>query len=186
MPRSTLQQRIKPSRREEFIPSYELGSLFDDDDLTLKLMIAKYRLLMAFDRATYWAHGKKRGTDNFIIGVGDRQKDLVAHVEQNVLIGMRCGIVSASELPDFLGEKSSVLRKVARDAEKQLLAVRLAQLAADGEVWFNRHTPGTWNVSQRLMDDYQLDRQLTSEAKRIDSLLRRESLHHGGRLRVVH
>jgi hypothetical protein len=177
--------RTYQPRHTSHAPSYRLGDLFDDDQLAIKLMIAKYRILMAFDHATFWSHGKQRGTDNFIVGVGHRQKDLVHYVVEHVVKGMNGGIVTASELPDFVGDTSSVLRDVARSTERQLLAVQLAMLTPDG-IWFNAQTPGTWNISQSLMDEYRLGRKLVREAKRVDACLRREALHSGGRLMVVH
>lgn len=167
--------------RRSYIPDYELYELFSDDELMLKLMVAKYRILMAFDHATFWSHGKMRGTDNFIIGVGARQKDLVEYVANR-----NGNIVTASELPDFVGDRSSVLRTIARNAEKRLLAVQLAMMCTDNAIWFNGSTPGLWEVAQHLMDDYRLNRQMVIEAKRVDARLRREALHAGGRLRVVH
>lgn len=177
--------RTYQPRRTSRVPDYRLDALFSDDELTIKLMIAKYRILMAFDHATFWSHGKMRGTDNFIIGVGHRQKDLVQYVVERVVIGMSGGIVTASELPEFVGDSSSVLRQAARNAERQLIAVRLAMLTPES-IWFNAHTPGTWNISQSLMDEYRLSRKLANEAKRVDARLRREALHNGGRLMVMH
>ncbi len=179
--------RTYQSRRTSHVPNYPLGVLFDHDDLTLKLMVAKYRILMAFDHATFWSHGKVRGTDNFIVGVGHRQKDLVQYVVERVVIGMKSGIVTASDLPEFVGDASSLLRQVARNAERQLIAVRLEMLVQEEkEIWFNHQTPGTWNVAQSLMDEYRLSRKLAHEARRIDARLRREALHDGGRLIAVH
>lgn len=178
-------KRTYPYRQHDYIPDYSLDSLFKPADLTIKLMIAEHRLMMAFDHAVYWSHGKLRGTDNFIVGVGHRQKDLVEHVIERIVEGMKSGIVTASDLPDFVGDTSSVLRRVARNAERRILAVRLEQLAGDG-IWFDRQTPGTWNISQSMMDTYRSNKRMTAEASRIDTRLRREGLHSGGRLRVVH
>ncbi|AHB42244.1 hypothetical protein RAAC3_TM7C00001G0387 [Candidatus Saccharibacteria bacterium RAAC3_TM7_1] len=177
--------RTYQPRHTSHIPGYRLDELFTDDELALKLLIAQYRILMAFDHATFWSHGKLRGTDNFIIGVGHRQKDLVQYIVERVVIGMKSGIVTASELPEFVGDTSSVLRDVARNTERQLVAVQLAMLSPDS-IWFNAQTPGTWNVVQSLVDEYRLHRKLANEAKRVDARLRREALHNGGRLMVVH
>ena len=184
MPRISALRTYQP-RRTSHVPKYRLDELFSDDELTLKLMIAKYRIMMAFDHATFWSHGKERGTDNFIVGVGSRQKDLVHYIMEHVVKGMNSKIVTASDLPEFVGDTSSVLRHVAQEAERQLIAVQLAMLSPDG-IWFNTQTPGTWNVAASLMDEYRLSRELTREAKRVDARLRREALHSGGRLMVVH
>jgi hypothetical protein len=178
-------QRTYRSRRSRYTPDYRLDQLFSDDELSVKLMIARYRILMAFDHATYWSHGKLRGTDNFIIGVGPRQGDLADYVFNVVVDKMKCGIVTASELPEFVGNMTGTLRRVAEAAEQRLIAVQLAMMAPD-EVWFNAATPGTWNVAQSLMDEYRLSRELVRSAKKIDAQLRREALHNGERLRVVH
>ncbi len=173
------------SRRPSYLPHYGLDELFDNDELALKLKIAQYRILTAFDRATYFAHGKVRSTDNFIIGVGERQKDLVEHVVDTVITGMKRGIVCASELPTWLGDNSPILRSAARNAERQIVAVQLAMLSPRN-IWFEYQAPGFWVVAPSLMDEYRLDRELVAEAKKIDTRLRREGLHGDGRLRVVH
>lgn len=184
MPRVSALRTYQP-RHTSSVPDYKLESLFSDDVLTIKLMVAKYRILMAFDHATFWSCGKMRGTDNFIVGVDHRQKDLVQYIVERVVIGMGRGIVTASELPEFVGDNSSLLRHAAHKAERQLIAVQLAMLSPES-IWFNAQPPGTWNVSQSLMDEYRYSRMLVIAAKRVDTRLRREGLHAGGRLRVVH
>ena len=181
----TVSPRTYQSSRDQHTPNYRLDKLFSDDELAIKLTIAKFRILMAFDHATYWSHGKERGTDNFIVGVGSRQKDLVHYVIERVVNGMKSSIVTSSDLPEFVGDNSSQLRQVARRTERQLIAVRLAMLSPD-KIWFDAHPPGCWNVSQGLMDDYRLNRKLVADAKKVDERLRREKLHGGGRLRVIH
>jgi hypothetical protein len=178
-------QRTYRSKRSRYIPRYRLEELFTDDELTIKLMIARFRILMAFDHATFWSHGKIRGTDNFIVGVGSKQQNLVDYVVNRIVIDMNCGIVTASELPDFVGDTSSVLRKIARRTEVQLVAVQLAMMSP-ADIWYNAQTPGMWQVKQSVMDTYRLDRYFAATAKKVDTQRRRESLHSGGRLMVVH
>ena len=173
-------------RRSGYIRRFDLDELFDSDELSLKLRIAEHRILKAFDYAAYWSHGKMRGTDNFIVGVSPRQKDFVDYIIDNVVIKLNSGIVFVSELPSIGTERSSELRRIARDAECRLVASRLALMVRDGQIWFNQQIPGTWNVTQRAMDNYRLDRKLAYEANKVDQTLRRESLHGGGRLVEIH
>lgn len=168
------------------IQHYSLDDLFDDDELALKLKISQHRIMKSFDYATYWSHGKMRGTDNFIVRVGPRQKDLVEHIFCSVITGRRSGIVTVSDLPREIEGSASTLQQVARSAERRLLAIQLSFMVQDGDIWFDEQVPGTWNVRPSLMDDYRLNRQISAEAKRVDQRLRRESLHGGGRLMVVH
>ena len=44
MPRISALRTYQP-RHTAHVPNYQLDSLFNDDELTLKLMIAKYRIL---------------------------------------------------------------------------------------------------------------------------------------------
>lgn len=167
-------------------PRYALRDLFDDDELALKLLIARHRIMKAFDYATFWSHGKMRGTDNFIVGVGPRQKDLVKYVLDRVVVGACNGIVAVNDLPHSIDQTAKVLRQIARDAESRILAVQISFMVQDGRLWFEEQIPGTWNVLQSCMDDYRLNRHVAQEANRVDAISRRESLYGGGRLMVVH
>ncbi len=177
---------ITSRSRGNYVPRYSFDSLFDDDELTLKLLIARHRILMAFDHATYWSHGKMRGTDNFIVGVGERQKDLVKHVTEHVILGMNRSIVTVSDLPRSIDATTSILRRIARDVERRLVAVQVSLMSNRKDIWFDQSVPGYWGVLQSVMDDYRLNRHVTHEAKRVDQRLRRESLHGNGPLMVVH
>ncbi len=171
--------------RQRHTPTYPLQELFDDDELTLKLQIARHRITKTFVHATVMSRGKRRETDNYIVGVGPRQKDLVAHVIGANLANHRSGIVTASELPACIGSTAAVLRAVAKHAEHQLVTVQLSLLCPSG-VWYNEDGTGAWEIAPTLTDEYHRNRHVVSEAKRIDARLRREALHGGGRLRVVH
>ncbi|OYX41007.1 hypothetical protein B7Y94_05785, partial [Candidatus Saccharibacteria bacterium 32-49-12] len=128
--------------RDNYVPSHPFDSLFDDDELALKLLIARHRILMAFDHATHWSHGKMRGTDNFIVGVGRRQKDLVEHVAQRIVLEMNRGIVTVSDLPRNLNVATSVLRRIARDVERRLVAVQVSLMSNRKDIWFDQSVPG--------------------------------------------
>ncbi len=175
---------IKRSR-SGYVPTYDLDELFDRDEIVLKLLIAEHRILKAYDYATYWSHGKLRGTDNFIVGVGPRQKDLVEHII-NKVVKKGSNIVCVSELPSQISENASTLRHIARRAEHDLLADRLSYMVRNGQIWFDEQNPGTWNVSQGAMDGYRQDRELSRLVHHIEQTKRRESLHGGGHLMVVH
>lgn len=186
MSRNSAPRHNYPDRkRKEYVRDYPLEELFSDDALLDKLAIAGHRILKAFDLATYKTRGKWHGTDNFIVGVGPRQKHLVEYVMQRIVRGMNSGIVYVTELPEELGNVKAVLGEARRNAERRLIAVRLDQLVQIGEIWFDEQTPGTWNICTSAMDRYRHNIELIESAKFIDEQLRRERLHNG-RLRVVH
>lgn len=178
---------LAPSRsHHRYVPSYRLDELFDDTVLRDKLNIAKYRVLMGFAYATHWQNGRLRGTDNYIVGVGPRQKDLVDHIVSKVTVELGKSIVAVSDLPLGIDGSTSMLRQVARSAERQLIAVCVSVMVADCHIWFEENVPGSWNILQSAMDEYHHGKQTVANAKKIDATLRREKLHGGGRLRMVH
>lgn len=172
--------------RKEFLPDYPLSEIFDEDGLELRLLIARHRILKAFDLATFWSHGKMRGTDNFIVEVGPKQKDLVDHIMTSIVVDGRSAILTLSDLPGHIEGSNATLRQVVRRASRRLLAIQLSSMAQDGQVWFDRQIPGTWNVLPSLMDTYHKNRQVAAGVKKIEATERREGLHGGSRLRVVH
>ena len=175
-----------PRTRPQYAPNrFMLRDLFDDDELVSKLQLAEHRIMKAFARATQWQNGKMRGTNNVIIGIGPKQKNLVDHVMDKVVVGMRSPIVTVSDLPVLDGETTGQLKAIARDVEERLVAVRISKIIPH-KIWFDEWNGGTWNVSMKAMDDYRLNSKIAAQAHRTDQRLRREGLHSGGRLRVVH
>lgn len=174
------------TKHRRYIRSRRLDQLFDDKDLTDKLILTKYRVLTAFDHATVWCNGRLRGADNYIVGVGPRQKDLVDHVVSKVIVGMNCTILTINDLPYDMDGSRAELRQVIDDAERQLLAACISTMVGDSRIWFEEQVPGTWNVLQSTMDEYRRDRPAIAAAKKADATWRRTKLHGGSRLRVVH
>ena len=166
---------------------YTLNRLFPSEaKLTLKLQIAQYRILEAFDDATHWSRGKVQSTDNFIVQIGGDKEDLVRYVYDRIVTDLQHRIVLVNDLPEEIEEPRSVLQQIAESAEKRLLAMQASLLAESHDIWFDHSKHGTWNVRQGLMADYRRNRQIAREIQRIDETFRRESLHGGGRLMVVH
>ncbi len=170
----------KPKRPAPDLPLEEL--FYDDDRLSLKLMTAEYRICHVFAHATDWINGKQRGTDNFIVGVDRRQKDLVNHIFDQVA----GTIVYVSELPRLENETATSLRFVARNAERRLLAVQLSIMVRRCAIWFDEQPPGTWNIVPSVMDMYYHNKDRAAEAYHVEQQQRREALHGGGRIRQVH
>lgn len=173
-------------RRPQHVRRYELDELFDYEDIVVKLQVAQNRIVEAFATATEYRRGKIRGTGGYIIGVDKQQKALVDHIMTHVINGRKHGIVIASELPSWIGNSRGVLHTVIDDLNRRFVAVRLSELCQKKIIWFNEYNNGTWDIHQRALDQYYAELSYAKEIRKVDERLRREDLHGGGRLRVIH
>ena len=169
--------------RKEYVPRYKLDELFDEWQLQDGLLLAKYRIIDAFVNAEEFIRGKNRRTQSYIVGLGSRQKHLVGYVMQSVVLGRGLRFVTASELPRFVKQKH--LKKTQEMAEHDLIAAMLSQISPR-DIWYNEDGTGTWEICQSLLDEYYLSLDLARLVGKNRARLRRESLHGGGRLQLVH
>lgn len=181
-----MSRRPRHTTAKGLVRTYPFSELFDENELIVKLKVAEYRICQAFFHAKAMSCGKMRGTDNFIVGVGPRQKDLVEYVFDQIIIAANGRVVTVSDLPQLENETKASLVSVVIDVESRLVAAQLAVMVREGVVWFNENQGGSWNILQSSMDRYRLDRLSAAEVHRTNQRIRRENLHGGGRLKVVH
>lgn len=186
MSHTSAQRTYPPQKREAYVKRYELDELFDDDDLVIKLQIAQSRIVEAFVHASEHHRGKLRKTDNYIPYVGPRRRDLVEYIVDHVLNRRNHRIVTSSELPAWLGGSVHVLKETAQDASTRLVAIRLYEMCQMKLIWFNGYNDGIWETTQSVVDQYRAEVSYGRDLRKTEERLRREDLHGGGRLRVVH
>ena len=170
-------------KREEYVPRYRLDELFEEWQLQDGLLLAKHRIIDAFANAEEFTRGRSRRTQSYIVGLGGRQKHLADYVMQSVVLGRGLRFVTASELPRFIRQKH--LKKTQEMAEYDLIAKKLSQMSPR-DIWYNEDGTGTWEICQSLLDEYYLNLDLARLVEKNRTRLRRESLHGGGRLLLVH
>ena len=72
-----------------------LDNIFDNDKMAELLDRARRRIVTIFYRATEWRRGRYRRTDNYIVGVDERQKCLARYILKELLTDF----VFTDELP---------------------------------------------------------------------------------------
>ena len=183
---SSTQRTYPDRRRKEYIKQYELHELFDPEEIALKLKVARHRIAATFFYATERYRGRERAcTGNYIVNVDKRQKYLVDYIIEKTLVGRGHGIVTATELPEWVGDRPAVLKAIINDVNRRLIAVELSRMVQESLIWFNEYH-STWETMQSVMDQFQAELNHAREIRKVDERLRREDLHDGGRLEVVH
>lgn len=171
-------------RKSDYVPSYGISELFDDEALQDKLVIARNRVAAAFYYAERWSRGRYRPCE-YIVGLGPKQKDLVEYVMETVIGYHHRGIVTIAELPTWLGKDPHMLRRIADRAEHNLVALALNELVKERHVWYNKYY-GTWETQQSILDEYIQQIKTAREIRKVDEQLRREALHADEILEQVH
>jgi hypothetical protein len=139
-----------------------LGQLFDEDELADKLLLARRRVIRSFhfaeepyreEKLPYGGYRMgRRGTDNYIIGVGQRRMDLVHHI---VADNWR-PIVTARDLPDHMSEFNRKWREMIADrALTNLYALQVNLMCSKPlfEIYFDE-ARGIWQIVQSAVDEY--------------------------------
>lgn len=148
-----------------------LDELFSEELLGDKLVLAERRIAASFDHAIEFARGRYRGTDNYIIGLGNRQRELVRYVSDR-----SNSFVYEEDLPSrLLCLTKHEVRVVIRQAQYDLLSAQLGAMcqAPRCDVYYVE-TYGIWQITQSAMDNYR-DRQ--AQARRMMKVDRRNE--HG-------
>lgn len=164
----------QPSQEEVtkiFFLQYELDELFMEEEIIDLMTIARQSVAGEFyfacEENPRWRPGsdKKRfrGTDNFIIGVGDRPKHLARFVTDKT----HRQIISAKQLPSRLAALSpKLVDRIVASARYDIVIRTINAMIENGEIRYD-YGLGTWNVNQSNIDDFLDDRAFRKTAKRI-------------------
>ena len=117
--------------------------------MLVKLVEARLRILAIFHRAyEVRPDGSRRGTDNYVGGVGSKPSDLAKHIVAEI----HNPFIEPHEL-----EVEELSRSLGRDAvDKSMLKVVLEQInlmCSAAELWFDERC-GVWQMSQSCMQSY--------------------------------
>lgn len=178
--------RTRPSNKRRqsavYVKPYRPEELFQPEDMEFLLVAAQHRIVEAFVYFRRVHRGKIQYTDNFIEGVGPRQKQLVEYVA-GTLVSHRQGIVATNDLPSELDFRPNFLARIAHELNVRLIEIQINELVREAKLWFNDRTIGIWEIAPSVIDAYNAD---MATLINVDQLLRRESKHNNGRLEVVH
>lgn len=169
----SLQKRHDRYRKpdgKEFAKIYHLGypldELFTDDELADKLVVARRRVIRSFYFATEVYRGKTQRTDNYVLGVGPKQKELVKHVIRD---NWR-PIVTAKDLPEMMSEFTPGQQElIARRAQQDVYAFQINSMCSRPlfEIYFDE-AHGVWQMIQSAIDEYRLQNQHARHAVKFD------------------
>ncbi len=139
---------------------YPLEELFNKDELSDLLAIARQRVVGEFFHATEWYRGRYVCTDNYIIGVGSRLSELRRYVVKT----MHRRIVRTHHLPqDMQDLHPKMIDMITQRADHELVQLIL-QAMLNYDVWYD-DARGIWQVSQSAMDEFHSVRHATSNTK---------------------
>ena len=141
----------KTTPREEakiYNRGYTLDELFYSEELLDLIAVARFRITGEFFYATDYARGRMRGTDNYIVGVGHRLKDLAQYVNRSTR-----GFIKKEDHPDYLQDlKPDLIERITVRAQFDVVLMAL-QAMRDREIWYNEGL-GIWEVAQSSVDEY--------------------------------
>lgn len=150
-------QRRRPYRepnREEFRiirGATPLSDIFEEDVLSDKLMLARRRIIAIFHAATEWRNGKYRGTDNYIVGLDSKQRQLAWHIHRHT----NHGFVYEEDLPgNVLELRQAYIEDVISNLQYRFILAQLNQMCSPigADVWYDE-ARGLWQMSQNCHDE---------------------------------
>lgn len=156
---SSSSNRYRPASREEKSKilhlGYRLDELFDDSLIEDFLTLARLRVLREIRHATVLHRGRRKGTDNYVIGVGGKQSEFA----QFVLTNMRKQFVMKFHLPQHLQELApKFVDHIVRQAHYGCLLDTINAMVDADELRYDE-ARGTWEITQSAMDEYDALRQ---------------------------
>lgn len=154
-----------------------LGQLFDEDELADKLILARRRVIRSFHFAEEPYRQEKlpyggyrmgsRGTDNYIIGVGQRRMELVHHI-----VGDNWrSILTTRDLPAHMSDFNQKWREmIAGRALTNLYALQVNLMCSKPlfEIYFDE-ARGIWQIVQSAVDEYLQQSRNARHAVKFDS-----------------
>lgn len=163
---------------------YSLEELFYPEELAEKMEIARRRVVTTFITATEpvptsrikWhqlvpnpdgsARRKpRRGTDNYIIGVGSKQKDLAAHIVKTA----RKPIIRPCDLPESIRRHAHMVERVISAAEHRIVLALLNEMCSAplSEIYYDEAC-GIWQIVQSCIDQHKRSLRQARQALKFD------------------
>lgn len=125
-----------------------LDSVFDETEMAELLDRARRRIVSVVYYAVEWRRGKYRRTDNYIIGVAGKQRNLAGHIHRE----LRRHFIYEDDLPEGTTELHPMdIRSIVSNLEYRLILAQLNQMVKEADVWYDEAT-GIWQTSQRCHD----------------------------------
>lgn len=167
------QRYRKPDDKEVkkiFFLQYDLEELFYEEQILDFMSIARQGVAGEFyfakEENPRWRPGSNkkrfRGTDNYIIGVGNRPSDLARYVAEKT----HRQIISGKQLPSRLRDlPPKLIDRIVANLRYQAVLSAVNVMVTGGELWYDMGL-GTWNVSQSSVDGFLEDRSFRKAAKR--------------------
>ena len=141
--------------RYVYLPEFDIRAVFDDQKLEDLIYIARGRVLTAFDHATEQYRGRVRGTDNYIGGVGKKQKELVAYVQNNTK-----PFLNDADLPilppRLMSMSGAQYAALLVKLHQTVLSMAVNSMVKQKIVWYEE--TGLWCVTQSAMDEWHASR----------------------------
>lgn len=139
-----------PRRNSVWLPSYALSDIFSEEEMNDLAKLARDRVLNAFYWATELYRGKRRGTDNYIGGVGPRHRHLTQYV---IRANMKpfMAVAALPVLPSHLfGLSDKQYEVLVEQIQEQFVQLAVNALCDEHLIWYDDH--GLWNVCQSALD----------------------------------
>ena len=141
-----------------------LDNIFDNDKMAELLDRARRRIVTIFYRATEWRRGRYRRTDNYIVGVDERQKCLARYILKELLTDF----VFTDELPAGAEELAPLhVDSIISNLHYRLVLAQIDQMVRDADIWYDGAF-GIWQTSQRCHDEMLADKKRAKRASKFD------------------
>jgi hypothetical protein len=155
-----------PRRSYVRIPKFSVHDLYEASELEDLVMTARDRVLNAFDRATEVYRGKRRGTDNYIGGIGSRQLDLTTYV----VTGHMKPFVEIRSLPvlpsQFFEMNDKQLEELVMQIHTQIVQLAINTLHDERLIWYDEC--GLWTVCQSALDAWRQGNRTVHRRLKVD------------------
>ena len=143
--------------------------IFTKQELHDSLVLARDRVVYSFIVASFFSRGKKRMTDNWIGGLGNRQKHLANHVME-VCNYRNKHFVRVAKVKEFLGKDlpTRLAREIADGIEQELLLSVIEEMCSSRpparEIWYDED--GLWCILQSSVDQNRAARNALKKRRR--------------------
>ncbi len=165
------------NQRRPRIPRFDLGEIYDAQQLQDVVQIARERVLHAFDHATEDRSGVSRGTNHYIAGAGARQCELAAFVLQRRTRPF-ISLTTLPALPPQLVGLSGrhVYTELVRQLQELTVKLAIESLVHERIIW---HDDCVWNVLPVALQAHRDERRAISRVTKAARTSRRTVLQKG-------